>query len=204
MFQTEEYKREHAKLDTHELESDFRSVMEPVAYLIGSVDDMIYTLRRMGFFTAPGSTKYHDNYRGGLYQHSKRVTLILVSLTHSLNLKWQRARSPYVIGMLHDLCKADSYIDRGTHFEYNNQTTLDGHGEKSVMLAHHLGLQLTDEEVHCIRWHMGAYEGEPHWKAFDAAIQQYPNVLYTHLADMIDAKGIHNSLSLLQTDEFHL
>lgn len=204
MFQDSEYKTVHANIDPRVRESDFRVIMEPVAYALGSLDDMVFTLRKMGYFSAPGSTKYHDNYVGGLYQHSRRVTLILLSLTQKLNLKWKRPRSPYVVGMFHDLCKVDSYIDKGGNFEFNSHSTLDGHGEKSVMLAHRLSLQLTDEEVHCIRWHMGAYEGESHWKAFDAAIKQYPNVLYTHLADMIDAKDIHDSLSLYQTDEFHL
>ena len=50
--------------------------------------------------------------------------------------------------------------------------------------------QLTEEEVFCIRYHMGAYEKEE-WDYFDKAIRKYPNVLWTHTADMLASK-IHN------------
>ena len=68
--------------------------------------------------------------------------------------------------------------------EYNNNTLLKGHGEKSVMiLASHI--QLTEEEVLCIRYHMGAFSDKNEWTDYTRAIQTYPNVLWTHHADMI-------------------
>ena len=44
----------------------------------------------------------------------------------------------------------------------------------------------------CIRWHMGAYDDEKNWNILGRAIEEYPNVLYTHTADMIASrvKGI--------------
>ena len=49
--------------------------------------------------------------------------------------------------------------------------------------------RLTDEEIACIRWHMGAYEIDTKmWQYYDSAIRKYPNVLYTHTADMIASK----------------
>jgi hypothetical protein len=33
-----------------------------------------------------------------------------------------------------------------------------GHGEKSVIALLRCGLELTDEEIMAIRWHMGPYE----------------------------------------------
>lgn len=67
-------------------------------------------LMTMGFFTAPASTKYHGNYEGGLFDHSFTVTSSLLSLTKRMGLNWKRKASPYIVGMLHDLCKCDSYI----------------------------------------------------------------------------------------------
>jgi len=61
-------------------------------------------LDKMGFFTAPASTKYHGAYSGGLFDHSKIVAQQLVDLTDKLGLKWQNPSSPYVVGMFHDLC----------------------------------------------------------------------------------------------------
>lgn len=61
---------------------------------------------------------------------------------------------------------------------------LTGHGEKSVILAlQHT--QLTDEEIMCIRYHMGAYEGEKIWNNLGQAIRRYHNILWTHTADMV-------------------
>ena len=48
-------------------------------------------------------------------------------------------------------------------------------------------LQLTEEEILCIRYHMGAYETKD-WDFFDKAIRKYPNVLWTHTADMYASK----------------
>lgn len=149
---------------------------------------LIANLESIGFFDAPASTKYHGNYPGGLFDHSFAVTKTLLSLTERLELKWKRPQSPYLIGMLHDLCKCDNYIRKPDDtYEYNTGLTLTGHGDKSVIMAQSL-LHLTDEEILCIRWHMGAYDSKENWNAYGAAIEQYPNVLYTHTADMIAAK----------------
>lgn len=62
-----------------------------------------------GFFTAPASTKYHGNYEGGLFDHSLSVAKHLAGLTERLELKWKDCRSPYLVGIFHDLCKIDLY-----------------------------------------------------------------------------------------------
>lgn len=154
------------------------------------------------FFTAPASTKYHGAYEGGLYDHSKQVFLRLKDLTENNNLEWQRDESPFIIGMFHDLCKCDQYIKKdgtqtkindnliytteGYHYEYNSNTLLKGHGPKSIMLLSQF-INLTEEEMLCIRYHMGAYETDE-WDEWDRAIKKYPNVLWTHMADMLASK----------------
>lgn len=71
--------------------------------------NMIDWLTKNGFFYAPASTKYHGNYEGGLFNHSLSVAKHLVGLTKSCQLKWKDCRSPYLVGMFHDLCKIDQY-----------------------------------------------------------------------------------------------
>ena len=44
------------------------------------------------------------------------------------------------------------------------------------------------EELSCIRWHMGAFDDKENWNYYGAAIENYPNVLFTHTADMIAAR----------------
>lgn len=147
-------------------------------------------LDRLGFFEAPASTKYHGAYEGGLFDHSLEVTKALVELTEKLGLEWERPGSPYIVGMYHDLCKCDNYvvdIETGKYI-YNPEIIIPGHGDKSLIMAGQY-LKLTDEEIACIRWHMGAYETDTKlWNYYGRAIENYPNVLYTHTADMIASK----------------
>ena len=149
-------------------------------------------LDALGFFTAPASTKYHGAYEGGLFDHSLEVAKQLDNLTDKLGLEWVSPNSPIVVGLFHDLCKCDNYVwDIETDsYKYNPEIILPGHGEKSVIMLQRL-TYLTDEEIACIRWHMGAYEKDPKmWEYYNRAIENYPNVLYTHTADMIASKII--------------
>jgi putative nucleotidyltransferase with HDIG domain len=155
--------------------------------LVLSVD-----LDALGFFTAPASTKYHGAYEGGLFDHSLEVAKQLVNLTDKLGLEWASPNSPIVVGLFHDLCKCDNYVwDIETNsYKYNPEIVLPGHGEKSVIMLQKL-IPITDEEIACIRWHMGAYEKDPKmWEYYGRAVEIYPNVLYTHTADMIASKII--------------
>lgn len=58
------------------------------------------------------------------------------------------------------------------------------HGDKSVMLLSQF-YTLTDEEIMCIRYHMGAFTDKSEWNDYTRAVRQYPNVLWTHQADML-------------------
>lgn len=147
-------------------------------------------LHDSGFFDAPASIHHHGAYPGALYDHSFAVMQALLSMTRRLDLKWQEPRSPYIVGMFHDLCKVDNYKHKdgsGEAWEYNNAALLPGHGEKSVILLQRF-LPLTEEEMLCIRWHMGAFDDKENWNSYGRACTAYPNVLYTHTADMIAAR----------------
>lgn len=147
-------------------------------------------LRDMGFLHAPASTRYHGNHEGGLFDHSYEVAHVLAEMTRREFLQWQRPESPWIIGLFHDLCKVDAYeLKNSDPSEYGHANTiLKGHGEKSVMIASTL-LQLTEEEVYCIRFHMGAFNHEE-MNDYSRAVEKFPNVLWTHTADMIASKLI--------------
>ena len=180
-------------------------------YTTNNIDELVFKNQKFmnyltndGFFTAPASTKFHGAYEGGLYDHSRQVFLRLQDLTENLGLTWQRPESPFIVGMFHDLCKCDQYkplepfdVDVGNNaavsftpkenrYAHNDHTLLKGHGSKSVMILSQF-INLTEEEMLCIRYHMGAYEKEE-WTEFDLAIRKYPNVLMTHTADMLASK----------------
>lgn len=152
-------------------------------------EEEIQKLDKMNFFEAPASLKYHGAEFGGLFRHSLEVTKQLLKLTEQCRLKWLRPESPYIVGMFHDLCKTDNYKFINASWQWNDNRTLSGHGDKSVIMLQQLILQkLTEEEILCIRWHMGAFDEKDKWDLYGAAIEQYPNVLYTHTADMIAAR----------------
>lgn len=165
-------------------------------YKLLSEDFKTYLLAD-GFYRAPASTKYHGAYEGGLFDHSHSVADILVNLTEDCHLVWQRKESPLIIGMFHDLCKIDNYkhpviadtlggspIYDTSSWEYNTNTFLKGHGDKSVMLLSQF-MTLTEEEIMCIRYHMGAFTDKSEWNDYTRAVHRFPNVLWTHHADMI-------------------
>lgn len=164
-------------------------------------DDFLKWLGENGFFNAPASTKYHGNYAGGLFDHSFMVMNLLVELSAANALKWKRPASPFIVGMFHDLCKIDQYRHPVTGhieefnggctpiydeqaWEYNPDTLLKGHGDKSVMLLSQF-YTLTDEEIACIRYHMGAFTEKEEWRDYTRAVHAFPNVLWTHQADML-------------------
>lgn len=128
--------------------------------------DIVWRLKQMGFFIVPASIHHHGKYEGALFDHSYEVTKALVNFTEKLGLEWQNERSPYIVGMFHDLCKTDNYVKTCDEaWEYNNAVLLPGHGEKSVMMAMGLLGTLTDEEILCIRWHMGAFDDKGNWNS---------------------------------------
>ena len=150
-----------------------------------------HTLRldALGFFTSPASTKRHGAYKGGLFDHSFCVAKYLVELTEKLSLKWENPRSPYIVGMFHDLCKCGLYsVKEDGGYTFNDVLIIPGHAERSLILLQKF-IDLTDEEIACIRWHMGAYETDTRlWSCLHEAIVKYPNVLWTHTADMYVSK----------------
>ena len=135
-----------------------------------------------------------------MFDHSLSVAKHLVGLTERLELKWKDCRSPYLVGIFHDLRKIDLYrhpvkdtiyisgekqsIFDELSWEHNPNTLLKGHGDKSVMLLSQF-YKLTEEEVLCIRYHMGAFTDKSEWNDYTRAVNLYPNVLWTHQADML-------------------
>ena len=159
-------------------------------------------LTNEGFFNAPASTKYHGAYEGGLFDHSKAVADDLIHLTENCKLKWQREESPLIIGWFHDLCKIDQYkevvdepgevmfgssepVGYKSHYEWQ-ETLVKGHGDKSIIYLSRF-LTLTQEEILCIRFHMGAFIPEEK-ESYSRAVELFPNVLFAHTADMLASK----------------
>lgn len=176
----------------------------------GSISqEAIDALINDGFCAAPASANHHGAYSGALFDHSLAVTALLAQMSDELDLDWEDAdrvsciQKPILkdlgirscpepvirIGMLHDLCKIDSYNydEHQSCFSYKKDQLYKGHGIKSLVYAGLYGIPLTAEETACICYHMGAYETD-NWNGFDLAIKSFPNVLFVHTADMYASK----------------
>lgn len=75
--------------------------------------------------------------------------------------------------------------------EWNKDAMYPGHGDKSLIML--MGyIDLTEEEKACIRYHMGSFTDKKEWEYYSRAVRIFPNILYTHMADMIASqiKGV--------------
>ncbi len=141
-----------------------------------NIDYVIEDIDSWGFFTAPASAQGHYAYPGGLLDHSLNVYDAAMNTREWVvrerpDLESQLPTDSIAIAaLLHDVCKADFYElvrkkrrnEIGTYEEVETYEIHDehfpvGHGEKSVILLLQSGLDLTDEEIYAIRWHMGPW-----------------------------------------------
>lgn len=158
-------------------------------------DELVDYMITGGFFVCPSSANHHGAFEGGNFWHSRMVSILIREYTDKIGLEWGRHESPEIIGWLHDLCKMDDYIktegSSGIYYERRQDTEITGHGTKSAIMALSR-MHLTDEEIRCICWHMGAFTGKGEWGSYTAAVRKYPNILWVHQADMVASqiKGI--------------
>lgn len=133
-------------------------------------------LEKVGFFEAPASVNRHLSSEGGLLEHSLNVQRMAIMLrSQMIEMKPEMASqlsedSVTIAALLHDVCKANIYKkakkwrkDEQNRWEQYDTYEADysrfplGHGEKSVIMLLRLGLELTNDEILAIRWHMGAW-----------------------------------------------
>jgi hypothetical protein len=160
------------------------------------VDAVIEGLDNIGFFNAPASSKHHLAYEGGLVAHSLNVYAQASLLREvQVGLRPDIAErvpedSVVIVSLLHDICKADIYKqvekfrkDKDNKWEKYLAYETDythcplGHGEKSVIRLLRMGLELTDDEIAAIRWHMAGWDLVDSYEAkgnFNAACDKYP------------------------------
>ncbi|MBR6053028.1 MAG: HD domain-containing protein [Clostridia bacterium] len=151
------------------------------------------------FFTAPASTKFHNNVKGGLLQHSLNVYDCLVSYFESerrtklLGLEDVSDETLAVVALLHDLCKVNVYKEttrnqkdasgvwrQVPYYEFKDELPY-GHGEKSVYIISGF-MRLSREEAFAIRYHMG-FSTEDDARNVGAAFEMFPLALALSIAD---------------------
>ena len=155
--------------------------------------ELLRWLESTDFFTAPGSTRFHDCHAGGLADHSVNVFNELVRLLKAYPEVKASAETAAIVALLHDVCKAGCYKtelrnrknefgqwEKYPVYTFNEDFAFGGHGSKSVYLIQKF-MKLTDEEAVCINCHMGPENGN---FAVNDAYRAFPLAFLVHTADM--------------------
>ena len=101
------------------------------------------------------------------------------------------------LSLLHDVCKTDLYVravrkrrnEIGVYeaqeiYEIHDENFPVGHGEKSAMILLRSGLDLSDDELCAIRWHMGPWNlSKDDEKFYRQAGKRSPLAPLIHTAD---------------------
>ena len=175
------------------------------------IDYILEDLDTWGFFEAPASARNHFNFPGGLAEHSLNVYDMAMALRGAIvpmRADMEKALNPdsiAIAALLHDVCKTNIYRRtkrkqrneigvweeiEGYEVDYTEMPV--GHGEKSVIMLLRSGLDLEDEEIFAIRWHMGPWDLPAQSiemdKSYRKAQDRSPLVALIHTADTLAAQ----------------
>lgn len=151
------------------------------------IEKVLEGIEKLGFFKAPASSRFHLAEEGGLLQHSlnvyeqaMQIRDVQVKMFPDLESRLLPG-SVAIAALLHDVCKAEVYKqvekfrkDKDNRWEKylayeNDQSHCPlGHGEKSVIRLLWMGLDLTEDEIYAIRWHMAAWDLSDYWESRDS------------------------------------
>lgn len=190
-------------MDNASRDNEFISTYRALIKREGADKLLDYLMTKSDFFTAPASSKFHNDFEGGLLSHSLNVYYRLVKLLEGeYGDAWREVYSPEsvaIVGLLHDVCKVNYYTvdyrnvknkDTGAWEKvpyYKVEDTLPyGHGEKSVYIIGGF-MRLTREEAMAINWHMGGFDDRARGGSFTVsqAFRDYPLAVMTHTADFL-------------------
>lgn len=174
------------------------------------IDYVIEDLERDGFFDAPASAGHHLNVRGGLCQHSLNTCRAAQKVLEGMrqispaSVADVKDESVIIATLLHDVCKTDVYYrttrkrrnvlgqwEDAEGYRVSYKKFPMGHGEKSVIMLLLSGLQLNDDEMLAIRWHMGGWgvnqNSYEDTRNYDTARMRYPLCAIVQCADGLAA-----------------
>ena len=180
------------------------------------VERVVAGLDELGFFRSPASTRFHGSEPGGLLAHSLNVLeqalalrQVEVAMRPALAARLPVA-SVTIAALLHDVCKAGTYRlvekfrkdangrwEKYLGYEADYSSLPIGHGEKSVVRLLRFGLELTDDEIVAIRWHMQAFDLSDSTEAkasFNTAGERCPLLAVLVAADLLATRLLEGKL----------
>ena len=156
-----------------------------------------YLETKTDFYSAPASTKYHNNCPGGLLAHTLNVYENFKKLLALREIEMSED-SIIISALLHDICKCNYYVLEQRNRKINgkweqvavwsNTKTVSPpfpHAYRSVRMILQF-FRLTPQEEFCIYYHMGPYGGEDY--EYRSLLQKvntdYPETLLFYTADL--------------------
>lgn len=156
-----------------------------------------YMETKTDFFSAPASTKYHNNCAGGLLAHTLNVYHNFKQLLAVREFAMPE-ESIIVVSLLHDICKCNYYVLEQRNRKINgkweqvnvwaNTKSVSPplpHCSRSLRMLQSF-IRLTPSEEMCIYYHMGPYGGEDY--EYRSLLQKvntdYPESLVFYTADL--------------------
>lgn len=178
------------------------------------IESLITFLENSDFFTAPASTKYHGAYDGGLAEHSLHVWYVLTEKNRYYNLGLPEdtiaitalghdvCKIGFYAKEMKSVLKGKKKITKNKKVDgkwveaeeeindwqeeevivVKDQMPL-GHGSKSVITLLRF-IQLTDQEIAMINWHMGGYVSKDEYRDLSNAVDIFPAIIALHAADL--------------------
>ena len=157
-------------------------------------DRLLEWLDTTDFYTAPASTRFHGDHKGGLCEHSIHVWEELLRLLKAYPEVSVSGETAAIVSLLHDLCKIGCYKvelrnkkENGVWhsvptYVFDEDFCYGGHGSKSVYLAQKF-MSLTDTEATAINCHMGFSDRIPGDYNLGSAYEKNSLAWLLHVAD---------------------
>ena len=157
-----------------------------------------YLENKSDFYTAPAAAKFHNNFEGGLLEHSLNVYKNFKGL---LALKGVEMDEDSIIisALLHDLCKCNYYIKEERNRKVNGKwesyemwshvktpSVLLPHSSRSIrIIRNFIPLRFIEELT--IFYHMGPFGGEDYEyrNLLQETNEKYPQTLLFYIADLM-------------------
>jgi len=163
------------------------------------INRCITWLEGTDFFTAPGSTRYHDSHPGGLYKHSIRTFNIIMELIKTPIFSSVEIIDAAIVALVHDWCKIGiykSYLrnvkneDTGQWEKVPAYEKVDsprpfGHTGGSLYVSQQF-IKMSMPMALAITWHMGRWnvvEGD--YNDLTLSNKLYPIVHLLQFADQL-------------------
>lgn len=163
------------------------------------IDKLIDWLNNTDFFTAPASTKYHCDEKGGLCQHSLNVYYCIIAMKDTFSDYINIDSDSFLItALLHDISKANYYEkyyrnvkneqtdqwEKKSEYRIREDRFIYGNHEETSEYIIRKFIPLTVDESSAIIHHHGGKGYDSTQTDLSIIFNKYPLVTLLHLADL--------------------